>query len=88
MNKLPLIILLSAPFVMMATLAGCTSEKEARRAVESLGMEFVRSTGYRPFSCSEDDMFRTGFEAVDAKGRPVTGTVCSALLKGATVRLD
>lgn len=74
--------------ILAISAASCTSDKEAIRAVEAMGMKDVRPTGYRFFGCGEDDTFHTGFEATNVKGERVTGVVCSAVLKGATVRLD
>ncbi len=61
--------------------------KTARRILESLGYTQVRITGVNPLRCAEDDVFRTGFEAVSFAGKPVRGTVCQGWFKGATVRL-
>lgn len=61
--------------------------KTARRVLESLGYTRVRITGVDPLRCADDDVFRTGFEAVSFAGKPVRGTVCQGWFKGATVRL-
>ncbi len=60
----------------------------ARRILESLGYRQVRITGVHPFSCSDDDVFRTGFAALSMAAKPVKGTVCQGWFKGATIRLD
>ena len=66
---------------------GCTSQSDAERALKAEGYENIQMTGYNILSCSEDDFYRTGFSAVNHKGRVVTGTVCSGLLfKSATIR--
>lgn len=69
-------------------LAACTDADGARRTVESHGFTNVKITGYRFFGCSDNDGWRTGFEATNPNGRRVTGVVCSALFKGNTLRLD
>ncbi len=61
--------------------------KTSRRILESLGYTQVRITGVNPLRCADDDVFRTGFEAVSFAGKPVRGTVCMGWFKGATVRL-
>lgn len=68
--------------------AGCTSPDQTRRVLESHGYTDIEITGYRMWSCSEDDDWKTGFRATSPAGHPVSGTVCSGLLKGATIRLD
>ena len=61
--------------------------KTAKRVLESLGYTQVRITGVNPLRCADDDVFRTGFEAVSFAGKPVRGPVCQGWFKGATVRL-
>lgn len=68
--------------------AACTDNPTAKRAAEAVGLTQVQTTGWRWFGCSEDDMFHTGFSAVNAQGRTVTGVVCNGWLKSATVRFD
>jgi len=69
-------------------LAGCTDADGAVRAVAAQGLSDVQTTGYRFLGCSEDDVFRTGFEATTAAGHRVSGVVCSGWFKGSTVRFD
>jgi len=71
-----------------AVLAGCSSADSATRALESAGYSQIKITGFKFFGCSEDDSFRTGFTAVGPTGKPVSGVVCSAPLKGSTIRTD
>jgi hypothetical protein len=73
--------------ITVLLLAGCTSSNEARRVLAQDGFTNIKTTGYRPFKCSDSDSFQTGFEA-DKNGKHITGTVCSGLLKGATIRYD
>lgn len=80
----------AATFLLLgstALLGGCTSERDARRALEAEGYSDIRITGYNFFACSKDDFFHTGFEAKNREGKRVTGTVCSGLFfKNATIR--
>ena len=74
-------------FAALATLAACSNSKDARHALESAGYTDIQTTGWSPFSCSEDDTFSTGFIAKNPAGKTVEGTVCSGLfIKGATIR--
>lgn len=61
--------------VFAILLAGCTSSDEAIRAVESMGMKNVQTTGYRVFGCSDGDSFHTGFVATSTEGKQVSGVV-------------
>jgi len=68
-------------------IAGCTSESDAKRALEAEGYTDVRFTGYDWFACAKDDTFHTGFVAKNRDGRQVKGVVCSGLMfKNATIR--
>lgn len=67
---------------------GCTDGNKATRVLTDQGFKDITLTGYRPFMCSEDDTFKTGFAATSPSGKHVTGAVCSGWFKGATVRMD
>lgn len=69
-------------------ICGCTSTDESTRILRQQGYTEIQLTGYRVFTCSDDDSFHTGFRARSVNGSVVTGTVCSGFLKGATIRLD
>lgn len=71
-----------------ALIVGCTSESDATRALAGAGYRDVHITGYRWWGCSKDDQFHTGFEAVGLTGQRVSGVVCSAWMKGSTIRMD
>jgi outer membrane murein-binding lipoprotein Lpp len=81
-------ILLVAALVASMGLAGCSDPTAAKRAVENMGMSQVETGGYSFFACAKDDNFATKFTATNSKGDRVSGTVCSAWLKGSTVRFD
>ena len=70
--------------VLLAT--ACTAPDATRRTLEAEGYEDIKTLGYTPFQCGNDDKFSTGFEATNAKGDRVRGTVCCGFLKGCTVR--
>ena len=72
----------------VALVAGCTSENDASRALAGAGYRDVQITGYRWWGCSKDDQFHTGFEATGPTGQRVSGVVCSAWMKGSTIRMD
>jgi hypothetical protein len=68
-------------------MTGCTNGN-VKTTLEDQGFKKVKLTGYRPFKCSDDDSFHTGFEAISPNGTKVTGTVCEGWIKGKTIRLD
>ncbi len=70
-------------------LGACTSEGAATRALLDSGYTGIVITGWSPLSCSKDDSTCTGFTAVTANGRHVSGAVgCGYVFKGCTVRLS
>ena len=70
-------------------ISACTDQKGAIKNLQDLGFTDIEITGYRAFSCSEDDFYRTGFKAISPQtGNIVTGTVCGGIFKGSTVRFD
>lgn len=73
-------------FALVLALTACTSQSDADSALKALGMTNIQYTGYSLFACSKDDTFHTGFTATNPQGQQVTGTVCSGVFKGATVR--
>lgn len=77
-----------AVVVIALALAGCTKPGKTREVLEQQGYKQVEVTGFRPLSCGEDDVFKTGFAATSPSGAQVTGVVCSGWFKGNTVRLD
>ena len=79
---------LAAAVTLPLMTAACTDPKGASEALQNEGFDNVQMTGYRVWGCSDDDDFHTGFTATNAKGRPVSGVVCSGFLKGSTIRYD
>jgi hypothetical protein len=81
---------ISAVTLLLAGLlaAGCTNPETAIRALEGAGYKDIQITSWAPWACSESDQFATGFEATGPTGKRVAGTVCSGILKGATIRTD
>lgn len=74
---------------VIASLASCTVDTgTATRALGAMGITNIKLEGYAFFGCSEDDTFRSRFSGTGPHGQPVSGVVCSALFKGATVRFD
>jgi hypothetical protein len=78
----------TAMIIALVGLSACTDSDGAHRTAENHGLTNIRITGYRFFGCSDEDVWRTGFEASSPNGRRVTGVVCSALFKSNTLRLD
>lgn len=69
-------------------LCACTAPDRSTSALLAAGYTNIEMTGYSFFACSDDDTFSTGFKARGPSGVKVSGTVCSGILKGATIRLD
>lgn len=71
------------------SLSGCTDAENATRVLENAGYSDIYITGYKVFSCSEDDFQHTGFNAVGPTGKRVSGTVCSGVFfKNSTIRFE
>lgn len=79
MKKLLLVAVLFA-------LVSCTDEDASHKALRSQGFTNISFTGYEHFSCSEDDVYKTGFVATNPNGQRVEGTVCCGFFKSCTVR--
>jgi len=72
-------------------LTGCSDAPKTISVLSSQGYTdiYVMELTWRAaVACSEDDQFRTSFTATSPAGKPVSGTVCSGWLKGATIRFD
>lgn len=67
---------------------GCTNPEGAEKVLKDQGYTNIVITGYRCFSCGEEDSFATGFTATSPNGTQVSGTVCEGFLKGKTIRFD
>lgn len=74
--------------VSLGILAGCTAPERTERVLQEQGYTDIQIKGYSWLSCSEDDVFRTKFEAKSPVGYDIKGTVCSGWFKGNTIRLD
>lgn len=83
MKKVLILLILST-----VVLVACTRPDTTRQILEREGYKQITITGYRPFSCSDGDQFKTGFKALNKEGYMVAGTVCSGFLKGHTIRFD
>lgn len=76
-------LVLSAALIL---LVGCTDPDNARRVLAENGYTDVQIGGYAAWSCGRDDTYATEFVATSPTGHRVTGAVCSAWTKGATIR--
>lgn len=72
----------------LLVLTGCTNADKATSVLHKQGYTDIEITGYDFFACSEDDLYATGFEAKSVTGEFISGTVCSGMFKGNTIRLD
>ena len=64
----------------------CYSTADAEKALTAAGFTDIKVRGPAPFSCSDNDTFKTAFTARNPKGEVVSGAVCSGWLKGSTIR--
>ena len=67
-------------------LSSCSGASASEILLEEQGYTNVEITGFNLFACSEDDMYRYNFTATNPNGKQVKGVVCSAPLKGSTIR--
>lgn len=84
-------------FVVVAGLIFCMvvltmldggEDQNTVKVLEANGFNQVVLKGYDFFGCPKDDIYRTMFEAKNAQGRTVTGTVCKGWFTGAYIRLN
>jgi len=77
------------PFIAIALLSSCTSNNDFDKGVKDLelrGYTNIKNTGYKPWCCSDEDTFSTGFKAISKDGETVEGCFCSDYMKGVTIR--
>lgn len=72
--------------IIALLLSACTDEAATVSTLQRSGFTGIRTTGYAAFSCSEDDVFATGFSAINPLGQRVSGVVCCGTFKSCTVR--
>lgn len=73
--------------IIFSFLFSCTSESDAKRALEAESFTDIEITGWNYLSCGKEDFYRTGFCATNTAKKRVCGTVCSGLIfKGSTIR--
>lgn len=83
---LAVVLLLCAVFS-----SSCTSNKDFKKGKHQLEMQGytdVENTGFNAFCCADKDTFSTGFKCKDKQGNIVKGCICSAILKGITIRFE
>lgn len=87
MDRLYWPLLAGFSFLVIFTIATEIPDREAQaiQLLRNAGLSDVSLTGYAPFGCSEDDVFRIRFRAQGAGPAPVEGVVCSGFLKGSTI---
>ena len=65
--------------------------QDTEGAAQTLKADNLQPThvgGYGWLSCGKGDIWKTKFDAVNAKGEAVHGTVCKGFFKGSTIRFD
>lgn len=67
-------------------LTSCSGASTSEILLEEQGYSNVEIQGFNVFACSQDDLYRYNFTATNPNGKTVKGVVCSAPLKGSTIR--
>ena len=75
-----------AVVIVCIILAGCTDPDRAQKVLEDNGYTNIHTGGYSMFGFGRGDTYATEFESKTPAGKPVNGVVCSAWLKGSTIR--
>lgn len=78
------IILIASSLLLLS----CSAPDRTRSILEQDGYTNIEIKGYSIFACSEDDVFKTAFEATNTAGNRVSGVVCCGLFKSCTIRRD
>lgn len=77
-------------FIWMAAvllaLSGCTDPDRASKVLADNGFTSIKLGGYSWTGCAKGDNYATEFSAVSPAGKQISGVVCSAWLKGSTIR--
>lgn len=81
-----IMIILIIGTIILGSINSNDQTQETITFLEQQGFRQVSITGYDPFSCSRDDISSIGFTAINSNGYKVSGTICSGLLKGKTIR--
>lgn len=77
-------LLILLPLCLLLT--SCDGSSSSIQILQSQGYQNVEITGFNLLACSQDDMFRYNFTASTPEGKNVRGVICSAPLKGYTLR--
>ncbi|RJT47192.1 hypothetical protein D6C13_02185 [Rahnella woolbedingensis] len=72
--------------LICVALAGCTDPERAEKVLADNGFTNIHIGGYSWAGCSNGDNYATEFDATSPAGKQVNGVVCSAWLKGSTIR--
>lgn len=60
---------------------------DLNQLLERNGYHRITYTGYNLFDCTKDDIYKTGFIALDDKNKEVSGTVCKGIFGGSYIRI-
>lgn len=80
------VITITGMIFALTFITGCTNRNDAQKALSAEGYTNIQITGFDLFACGRDDFYHTGFKATNKEGRTINGTVCSGILKKATIR--
>lgn len=67
-------------------LSACSGEVTSETILSDQGYTNIEMKGFNAFACSQDDFYRYNFTATNPNGKQVKGVICSAPLKGFTIR--
>lgn len=67
---------------------GCTKSDSTISFLDQQGYKNIVVTGWRPFMADKNDVFSTGFRAINSNGKNVSGAVTEGWFKGKTIRFD
>jgi len=82
------ILMIITAILILTITASCTKPEETKTILTKQGYTNIQIGGYSLFACSKGDFYSTKFNATSANGSNVSGTVCSGIFKGSTVRFD
>jgi len=72
--------------IVCLALSGCTDPERAGKVLSDNGFTNIHIGGYSWAGCSKGDYYATEFDAISPSGKQVNGVVCSAWMKGSTIR--
>lgn len=82
------VIVLILGYGLVGCRGGCTKKDSTITFLDQQGYKNIVVTGWRPFMADKNDIFSTGFRAINSNGKNVSGAVTEGWFKGKTIRFD